>query len=172
MRARAPTHPPLWFAEGMAAYLSRGPYDSETAMILRDAALEGRLPTIDQMTNDPRIFPYRFGQALISYIGERWGDEAIGAIRTRYGPEDLSTRLLGTWAEPDGAVVLHLNSVETAGVVTHALWRRHEVYVSEGTPDPSNRVGMYHRAINVKAPHLNSATPGSLAQQRGRMRQS
>ncbi|HEU4829854.1 MAG TPA: BamA/TamA family outer membrane protein [Gemmatimonadales bacterium] len=73
-------NPPLWFVEGMAAYLSRGPYDTETTMILRDAALEGKLPTIDQMTNDPRIFPYRFGQALISYIGERWGDEAIGAI--------------------------------------------------------------------------------------------
>ena len=73
-------NPPLWFVEGMAAYLSRGPYDSETAMILRDAALEGRLPSIDQMTNDPRIFPYRFGQALLSYVGERWGDEAIGAI--------------------------------------------------------------------------------------------
>ena len=73
-------NPPLWFVEGMAAYLSRGPYDTETSMILRDAALEGKLPTIDQMANDPRIFPYRFGQALLSYIGERWGDEAIGAI--------------------------------------------------------------------------------------------
>jgi len=73
-------NPPLWFVEGMAAYLSRGPYDTETTMILRDAALEGTLPTINQMTNDPRIFPYRFGQALMSYIGERWGDEAIGAI--------------------------------------------------------------------------------------------
>jgi Tol biopolymer transport system component len=73
-------NPPLWFVEGMAAYLSRGPYDTETSMILRDAALEGKLPTIDQMANDPRIFPYRFGQALLSYIAERWGDEAIGAI--------------------------------------------------------------------------------------------
>ena len=73
-------NPPLWFVEGMAAYLSRGPYDTETSMILRDAALEGKLPSIDQMANDPRIFPYRFGQALLSYIGERWGDEAIGAV--------------------------------------------------------------------------------------------
>ena len=73
-------NPPLWFVEGMAAYFSRGPYDTETSMILRDASLEGKLPSIDQMANDPRIFPYRFGQALLSYIGERWGDEAIGAI--------------------------------------------------------------------------------------------
>lgn len=87
-------NPPLWFAEGMAAYLSRGPYDTETAMILRDAALEGKLPTIEQMANDPRIFPYRFGQALLSYVGERWGDEAIGAILTgsRMGGLDAAFR--------------------------------------------------------------------------------
>ena len=50
-------------------------------MWLRDAALEGKLPTIEQMTIDPyEYFPYRFGHALWSYIGERWGDEAVGAI--------------------------------------------------------------------------------------------
>ena len=74
-------NPPLWFAEGMAEYLSVGPIDPETAMWLRDAALEGNLPTIEQMTLDPyKYFPYRFGHALWSYIGERWGDEAVGAI--------------------------------------------------------------------------------------------
>ncbi len=74
-------NPPLWFAEGMAEYLSSGPVHSETAMWLRDASLEGALPTIEQMTLDPyKYFPYRFGHALWSYIGERWGDEAVGAI--------------------------------------------------------------------------------------------
>ncbi|MBA3257865.1 MAG: PD40 domain-containing protein, partial [Gemmatimonadales bacterium] len=73
--------PPLWFAEGMAEYLSQGPIDSETAMWLRDASLEGKLPTIEQMTLDPyEFFPYRFGHALWSYVAERWGDEAVGAI--------------------------------------------------------------------------------------------
>ncbi|HET9064765.1 MAG TPA: BamA/TamA family outer membrane protein [Gemmatimonadales bacterium] len=73
-------NPPLWFVEGMAEYLSVGPVDPNTAMWLRDASVEGKLPTIRQMETDPNIFPYRFGQALVSYIGERWGDEAIGAI--------------------------------------------------------------------------------------------
>ncbi|MGN6391076.1 MAG: BamA/TamA family outer membrane protein [Gemmatimonadales bacterium] len=73
--------PPLWFAEGMAEYLSLGPINAETAMWLRDASLEGKLPSIEQMTADPyQYFPYRFGHALWSYVGERWGDEAIGAI--------------------------------------------------------------------------------------------
>src|SRR2546428_5195569 len=64
----------------MAEYLSLGPINAETAMWLRDASLEGKLPSIEQMTADPyEYFPYRFGHALWSYIGERWGDEAVGA---------------------------------------------------------------------------------------------
>lgn len=68
-------NPPGWFVEGMAEYLSTGPLDQTTAMWLRDAALEGNLPTIDQLEHDPRVFPYRYGQAILTYIGERWGDE-------------------------------------------------------------------------------------------------
>ena len=73
-------NPPLWFMEGMAEYLSIGPVDPHTAMWLRDAAVEGKLPTIAQLTEDPRIFPYRFGHSIWAYIGQRWGDEAVGAI--------------------------------------------------------------------------------------------
>ncbi|HKW42191.1 MAG TPA: hypothetical protein VJN39_13150, partial [Gemmatimonadales bacterium] len=73
-------NPPGWFMEGMAEYLSIGPIDPLTSMWLRDASLEGHLPTIEEMTTDPRIFPYRFGHALWAYVGEKWGDEAIGQI--------------------------------------------------------------------------------------------
>ena len=91
-------NPPGWFMEGMAAYLSREPIDPETAMWLRDAALEGHLPTIEQMTYDPRIFPYRFGQALWAFIGEKWGDEVIGEIlqaTANSGVEQAFHRALG-----------------------------------------------------------------------------
>ncbi|MFN8651306.1 MAG: BamA/TamA family outer membrane protein [Gemmatimonadales bacterium] len=73
-------NPPLWFTEGMAEYLSLGGVDPNTAMWLRDAAIEGKIPTVNQLENDPRIFPYRYGQALLAFVGQRWGDEAIGAI--------------------------------------------------------------------------------------------
>jgi Tol biopolymer transport system component len=73
-------NPPLWFMEGMAEYLSRGPIDPETAMWLRDAALEGHLPSIEEMTANPYIFPYRYGHALFAYIGEKWGDDVVGEI--------------------------------------------------------------------------------------------
>jgi Tol biopolymer transport system component len=71
-------NPPGWFMEGMAEYLSVGPIDPHTGMWLRDAALEGRLPTIEQLAF--HSYPYRFGHAVFSYIGERWGDEVIGEI--------------------------------------------------------------------------------------------
>src|SRR5467141_901614 len=91
-------NPPLWFMEGMAEYLSLGPIDNHTAMWLRDASLEGHLPTIEQLTYDPRIFPYRFGHALWAYIGEKWGDEVIGEIlqaSTAGGVENAFKRGLG-----------------------------------------------------------------------------
>src|SRR6266550_1981960 len=73
--------PPAWFMEGMAEYLSSGPNHTLTASWLRDAAVNGNLPTIEQMTERPdKYFPYRYGQALWEYVGERWGDAAIGEI--------------------------------------------------------------------------------------------
>ena len=54
---------PLWFAEGMAEELSIGGLDPHTRMWLRDAVARDRLPTIAQL-DDPKWFPYRYGQAL------------------------------------------------------------------------------------------------------------
>ena len=77
----AQVDPPLWFMEGMAEYLSSGPGHTLTGAWIRDAAVSGNLPTIEQMTERPdKFFPYRFGQSLMEYIGERWGDAAIGEI--------------------------------------------------------------------------------------------
>jgi WD40 repeat protein len=81
LQTLAQVNPPLWFAEGMAEYLSIGPVDPHAATVMRDAALNGRIPNIEQMTMRPDLFnPYDVGQALWSYIGQRWGDETIGAI--------------------------------------------------------------------------------------------
>src|SRR5687768_12714661 len=76
---------PGWFIEGMAEYLSVGPMDPLTAIWLRNAALSGDMPTIDELTYDQNIFPYRYGHALWAYIGGRWGDATIGQILTLAG---------------------------------------------------------------------------------------
>jgi Tol biopolymer transport system component len=73
-------NPPLWFMEGMAEYLSSGPITPHTAVWLRDAALDRGLPSLDELTWDPSYTPYRFGHALWSYVGERWGDDTVGEI--------------------------------------------------------------------------------------------
>ncbi|MGE5246289.1 MAG: peptidase S9 [Betaproteobacteria bacterium] len=67
---------PLWFIEGMAEYLSLGPVDPNTAMWLRDALNHDKLPAIRDLDN-PKYFPYRWGQAFWAYVGGRWGDGVI-----------------------------------------------------------------------------------------------
>lgn len=71
---------PLWFVEGMAEYVSLGSDDPTTAMWLRAALAGNALPTIDQLTTDPRLFPYRYGHAFWAYVGGRWGDMAVEAL--------------------------------------------------------------------------------------------
>ena len=67
---------PLWFIEGMAEYLSVGRIDPNTAMWLRDAAEQHKLPRIDQLS-DPKWFPYRYGQALWAYLAGRFGEDVV-----------------------------------------------------------------------------------------------
>jgi len=81
LQTLAQVNPPLWFIEGMAEYLSLGPNHILTQSWVRDAALNGALPTIQQMTDRPDMFfPYRFGEALWEYVGGRWGDDVVGEI--------------------------------------------------------------------------------------------
>ncbi len=89
---------PLWIVEGMAEYLSKGRVDPLTSMWIRDATIQDRMPDLRELTRDPRYFPYRYGQALMAYIGARFGDEAV----VRYfmaagtvGIEDGVERALG-----------------------------------------------------------------------------
>ena len=71
---------PLWFAEGMAEYLSSGEIDPLTAMWLRDGSMSGYLTSIEQLSRVQDIRVYRFGQALWYYIGTKYGDEKVGEI--------------------------------------------------------------------------------------------
>jgi dipeptidyl aminopeptidase/acylaminoacyl peptidase len=68
---------PLWLVEGMAEYFSKGRVDPLTSMWIRDATIHNRMPNLRDLTRDSRYFPYRYGQALMAYIGARFGDEAV-----------------------------------------------------------------------------------------------
>ena len=67
---------PLWIIEGMAEYFSVGRVDAHTAMWMRDAAVRDAFPTLEDLSTNPRYFPYRYGQAFWAYVGGTYGDEA------------------------------------------------------------------------------------------------
>src|SRR5688500_10332641 len=69
------TAQPLWFIEGMAEYLSKGPVSGSASLWARDAVLTGRLPeNIGGAASE--LSPYLFGHAFWSYIGDRFGDSS------------------------------------------------------------------------------------------------
>jgi Tol biopolymer transport system component len=71
---------PSWFAEGMAEYLSIGGLDPNTEMWLRWSALEGELVPLQYMDRIYDIRVYRLGQAILDFVGTRFGDEKIGEL--------------------------------------------------------------------------------------------
>ncbi|MFT5141580.1 MAG: Tol biopolymer transport system component [Rhodothermales bacterium] len=71
---------PLWLVEGMAEYFSVGRDDPHTAMWIRDAALRDDLPTIEDLSRGYKYFPYRYGQALLAYVGGKYGDAAVANL--------------------------------------------------------------------------------------------
>lgn len=81
---------PLWFIEGTAEYLSQGRDDPHTAMWMRDAVRNDDVPTTRQLTRQQnQYFPYRYGQALMAYIGGNWSDQTLGVLYRRAGRTGL-----------------------------------------------------------------------------------
>ena len=64
--------------EGLSEYLSVPGVDAHTEMWLRDATLEGRLPTLEELAYVGDIRVYRFGQSIVALIAEQFGDEMLG----------------------------------------------------------------------------------------------
>ena len=85
---------PNWFAEGVAQYQAYGArhdiWDSHRDMVLRMAALEGRLLTLDQMgvfgksSADAELL-YNQGYSLVRYIAENFGEDKVGMLAAGQG---------------------------------------------------------------------------------------
>jgi Tol biopolymer transport system component len=74
---------PLWMIEGMAEYLSVGRSDAHTAMYVRDAMINDKLPSLNDLSKKPdKYFPYRWGQAFWAFIGGRYGDDKVKEVFT------------------------------------------------------------------------------------------
>ena len=88
---------PLWLVEGLAEYMSIGSVDAHTAMWMRDAVLNNDVPTIKDL-NNPKYFPYRYGQAFWVFLTGLYGDEVIGPFYravAKYGFEPACGIVLG-----------------------------------------------------------------------------
>jgi Tol biopolymer transport system component len=89
---------PLWMVEGMAEYLSIGKVDAFTSMWMRDALLNRDIPSLKDLTNSNRYFPYRYGQAFWTFIGSTYGDSTIVPLlknTAKYGYENGLKATLG-----------------------------------------------------------------------------
>ncbi len=67
---------PLWMVEGLAEYLSIGRVDAHTAMWMRDAVIQDDVPSIKDLQN-PKYFPYRYGQAFWAFVTGYKGDGIV-----------------------------------------------------------------------------------------------
>jgi hypothetical protein len=83
---------PLWFAEGMAEYLSVGPSHPQTTVMMRDAVASGKLPSIEALDRGP-ISPYRSGHALWSWMTFRFGESVVAAALKQKGRSGVLKRL-------------------------------------------------------------------------------
>jgi Tol biopolymer transport system component len=63
--------------EGLAEYLSLGSRDPHTAMWMRDAVMNGDIPTLKDLTRGYKYFPYRYGHAFWSFVTGVYGDSII-----------------------------------------------------------------------------------------------
>jgi Tol biopolymer transport system component len=88
--------PPLWFAEGLAEYLSLGTEANEE-MFLRDGTLESYLPPLQYSGG---YIVYKQGQSAIRFLVERYGEdrlrELLRQIRTYRSFDNAFQRSIGT----------------------------------------------------------------------------
>lgn len=94
---------PLWFAEGLAEYCSRG-WDPESEMIIKDLAVNQRLIPITELDNyGGSYLVYKEGQAVLRYIAQRYGQkkvaEMLHLLRSNRNMERTCQSILGLGLE-------------------------------------------------------------------------
>jgi len=106
---------PLFMVEGMAEYMSIGSVDAHTSMWMRDAVLADKVPTIQEMANPQKYFPYRYGQAFWAFVTGLRGDEIIEpylSATAKYGLQLATQRVMGMSLE-------NLSSLWMEGLKNH-----------------------------------------------------
>ncbi len=114
---------PLWMVEGLAEYMSIGGVDAHTAMWMRSAVLNDDIPTLKDLNNPGKYFPYRYGQVFWAFLTGLSGDDVIEPFYTataKHGIEAASRQVLG----------ISLNSL--SNLWQEALKKHYSQYVEVG----------------------------------------
>ncbi|MEE9269268.1 MAG: hypothetical protein V3V49_03320 [Candidatus Krumholzibacteria bacterium] len=83
------TNPPLWFVEGMAEYIAAREADTRSHMFVRDALIHGHLLDLVNIWRiEGSFMMYKEGEAVIRYIGNNFGVEAIIKILENWWMSD------------------------------------------------------------------------------------
>ncbi len=85
---------PLWMVEGMAEYLSIGRKDPHTAMWIRDAIQQDDIPSLKQMSDYSKYFPYRWGQTFWAFIVGNFGEDVMLKLFIETGQFGLDKALM------------------------------------------------------------------------------
>ncbi len=114
---------PLWMVEGLAEYLSIGRFDPHTAMWMRDAVLNKDVPELKKMDN-PKYFPYRYGQAFWAFLTDLYGDEIIR-------PFFLATAQYGLETACDSTLDMSLENLSELWVSGTKEYYGNQLFLSE-----------------------------------------
>ncbi|MEJ2665211.1 MAG: peptidase S9, partial [Spirochaetia bacterium] len=125
---------PLWFAEGLAEYLSLGNFDPLTATWLRDAVINDDIPTLSQMTGDTRYFPYRFGHAIWAYLIGKSNSNMISIFIDNVARYGWEKGISETW---------HMSSKELSAKWREDIKAYYEPYLKDKVPARGPGVPLY-----------------------------
>ena len=113
---------PLFMVEGLAEYLSIGRNDAHTAMWMRDAVLNDKIPSLEKLYN-PKFFPYRYGQVFWSFMTGMYGDEVVR-------PLFENTAIYGLETAVDS--LLHIDFDTLSNVWIRNIKKYYTPYIGDG----------------------------------------
>lgn len=138
----ATVYPPLWFVEGLAEYIANPRGDTRSHMFMRDGLLNDYLPDLQNIWRiEGSFLMYKEGEAVVRYIAENFGDEALVKIVANW------------WRSDDFSLVLKntigLDLIELNDAFFRAMKRRYypSVMYAAFTSDVADQVtepGSFH----------------------------
>ena len=138
----ATSYPPLWFIEGLAEYVANPKGDTQSHMFVRDALIHGNLPDLENIWRiEGSFLMYKQGEAVVRFIADNFGEEAVGQILENWWLADNFSLVLKS--------TINMDLRELNDAFFRVMKRRYYPAVLYGafTPDVSEQItepGTFH----------------------------